>query len=790
MKFSFDWLSRWVRLDIDAATLAERLTASGLEVEAVTPVAAEFRGVVIAEIEDCQPHPGADKLSICTVDDGSGKRLQVVCGAPNARAGLKAPLARVGARIGPELEISRARLRGVESHGMLCSARELGLSDDHSGLLELPADAPPGEDLRAWLSLDDRVIEIDLTPNRADCLSVRGLARDIAASCATEYTPVEVTAVAPTGDARFPIRLDDPEDCARYAGRIIEGLDTRAASPLWLKEALRRSGMRSISPVVDVTNFVMLELGQPMHAFDLDRLREGIVVRRGRTGEKLVLLDGSEVELDPEVLAICDSRGPVALAGIMGGAATAVTDGTTRVLLESAWFRPATLMGKARTYGLRTDASHRFERGVDPQAQVEAIEHATALLLQICGGRAGPVLLAEAPEHLPRNRPVRLRHQRLERLVGCPFVPAEVEAILVRLGMAVDFADGAWTVTAPSSRTDIECEEDLIEEVARIHGYEHIPEKPPDGPLTAGSAASRDVPMSQLRESLCAAGYQEAITYSFVDRKLLAAVHQAEQALPLANPLSADMDVMRTTLLPGLLLALDRNLRRQHERVRLFETGRAFVQNGELREIRRIAAVASGLAWPEQWSEPSRPMDFFDIKGDVERLLALRGGAAAEFKPLDRPWAHPGASAAVVLDRATIGWCGALHPAVLDRLDVARGVFAFELDLEPMRKREVPIAKPVSRFPSIRRDLALWIPEGVPFSAVRACVLDGAGDLLQNLVVFDLYHDKKLKKGYKSLAIGLILQNVSSTLTDEQADPVIQQVVSGLEQELKAQLRG
>ncbi|MEJ8567600.1 phenylalanine--tRNA ligase subunit beta [Elongatibacter sediminis] len=790
MKFSYQWLARWVRLDIGAEDLAARLTTSGLEVDSVSPVATQFEGVVVARIIDRGPHPDADRLSLCTVDDGSGEPVQVVCGAPNARAGLTAPFARVGATIGPDMKIRRARLRGVESHGMLCSARELGLSDDHAGLMELPADAPVGRDLSEWLDLDDCSIEVDLTPNRADCLSIRGLARDVSASCAAEFTPVDIVPVEPGSSADFPIRLDAPEDCARYAGRVIEGLDTTATSPLWLQEALRRCGVRSISPVVDVTNYVMLELGQPMHAFDLDRLHGGISVRRGNEGEKLTLLDGSEVDLDPEILAICDENGPVALAGIMGGETSAVTDATNRVLLESAWFRPSTIMGKARRYGMHTDASHRFERGVDPQGQVDAIERATTMLLDICGGTAGPVLLAEAAEHLPSNQPVLLRHQRLEHLVGMPFERDAVESILARLGMQVETTEEGWRVTAPSARTDIEREEDLIEEVARIHGYDHIPEKPPGGEATVGSVALHDVPLEQLREALCSAGYFEAINYSFVDRRLLQTLHMDGPALALANPLASDMDVMRTSLVPGLLTALQHNLNRQHDRVRLFETGRVFEQNGSLRERSFLAGVATGLAQPEQWAQEARPMDFFDIKGDVECLLQSRGDASVTFAPLERDWAHPGASAVIHSDGAELGWCGALHPGVLEQLDIGRSVFAFELDLDILAKREIPYAKSISRFPSVRRDLALWVPEGIPYAELHDCVVAAAGELLQKLVVFDVYHDETQKKGYKSLAIGLILQNVSSTLTDEDADPVIKRVVSGLEQELKAQLRG
>jgi phenylalanyl-tRNA synthetase beta chain len=744
----------------------------------------------VAEIEACRPHPDADKLSVCSVNDGSGQILQIVCGAPNARAGIRVPLARVGASIGPDIKIKAARLRGVESAGMLCSARELGLSDDHSGLLQLPADAPVGEDLRQFLTLDDCSIEIDLTPNRADCLSIRGLARDVAAICATDFIARDIPPVAARIDDRLPIRLEHAQDCPRYAARIIRNIDPAATTPLWMREALRRCGVRSISPVVDVTNYVLLELGQPMHAFDLDRVQREIIVRRGRSGEKLLLLDGSEVELDADVLAICDAGGPLALAGIMGGAASAVTENTHSILLESAWFKPATIMGKARAYGLHTDASHRFERGVDPQAQVQAIEHATALILDICGGAPGPVLLAEETQWLPCNQPIRLRHDRLQRIIGLEFEHTVVEDILTRLGMTVTFAGGSWTVTAPSARMDIAIEEDLIEEIARVYGYDRIPEAAPSGVLSVGGAARHEVPLMHLQQSLCAAGYQEAINYSFVDRRQLAAVHQASHVLPLANPLSAEMDVMRTTLLPGLLAALSYNVRRQQDRVRLFETGLAYVQHETLLEIPRIAGVASGSAWPEQWSVSSRAVDFFDIKGDVERLLALRGYDTARFVPLDEPWAHPGASAQVVLHERVIGWCGAVHPSVLKSLDVDVAVFAFELDLEPLQQREHIFVQAVSRFPSIRRDLAVWVPQAVTFAEIRAVVTGAAGELLQNLVVFDVYQDIELKKGYKSVAIGLILQHVSSTLTDQVVDPLVQRAIVDLEQRLGAYLRG
>jgi phenylalanyl-tRNA synthetase beta chain len=791
MQFNVEWLKKWVAVDLDADALAERLTAAGLEVDDVRPVAGAFTDVVVGEIEECGPHPNADKLSLCSVNDGGDERLQVVCGAPNARPGIRVPFARVGATIGPDFKIKRAKLRGMESFGMLCSARELGLSDDHSGLMELPGDAPVGTGLRDYLGLDDTVIEVDLTPNRADCLSVKGIARDVAASCDADFTGQEPEPVAAGNDADFPIRLESPADCPRYAGRIVRGIDPTATSPLWMQEALRRCGLRSISPTVDVTNYVLLERGQPMHAFDLDKLNEEIVVRRGRAGEKLVLLDESEVDLDEDVLAICDASGPVAIAGIMGGLDSGVTDQTSDILFESAYFNPATIMGKARGFGMHTDASHRFERGVDPQGQVAAVERATALLIEIAGGEAGPVLLAESAEHLPTNPAVRLRPERLNLVIGVDIPRERVENILERLDMDWAWNDDHWLVTAPSARFDIEIEEDLIEEVARIHGYDAIPEAPVSGIVTAGTASEHDVPLQRVRDSLCAAGYQEVINYSFVDRGRLEAVHHGEQVLPLANPLSSDMDVMRTTLLPGMLTALSHNVRRQQSRVRLFETGAAFLQGETLDEPQRLAAVAVGDALPEQWGEPGRPLDFFDLKGDVERLFALRGSTVElGFEPGDLPWMHPGASAVIRQGEKRAGWCGAVHPRVLKAFDLKKTVFAFEIELDLLLPRAIPFAKEISRFPSVRRDIAVLMPEEVSYHLVQDSIQQVAGPLLEKVLAFDVYQGENLTEGYKSLAIGLIFNDVSSTLRDEDVDPLIETIVSHLEKRLGAQLRG
>jgi len=791
MLFSVNWLKKWVDIDLPADELAGRLTASGLEVDTVEPVAGLFSDVVVAEITACGPHPDADKLQICTIDYGDSEPAQVVCGAPNARAGIRIPLAKVGAVIGDDFKIRKAKLRGVESFGMACSARELGLSDDHSGLLELPQDATLGTDLRDFLELDDHAIEVELTPNRADCLSIQGVAQDVSASCQVAYTPPQIEPAPATVTDTIEVTLEAAEDCPRYVGRVIRGIDPNAPTPLWMVEALRRSGIRSISATVDATNYVLMELGQPMHAFDLDQLQGDIHVRRGRAGETLVLLDGKEVGVDESLLAICDDAGPVALAGIMGGLDSGVTEKTSNILLESAYFKPSTISGKARDMGLHTDASHRFERGVDPRGQVKAIERITRLLIDIAGGAAGPLIHAVNEEFIPAQNKVGLRLERLNRVLGVELDEATVTRILTDLRMQPVWRDGTWTVTAPSDRFDIEIEEDLIEEVARIFGYDNIPPALPAGELDPGIISESQVSLGNIQQALCAAGYTEAINYSFTSRDLLKRFSMDENVLPLANPLSADLEVMRTALLPGLMETLSRNLRRQQDRLRFFEAGTVFEQQDELIESSRIAAVACGSYAPEQWGIASRLVDFFDLKGDLESILSLRGETGeVEFRNSALAWLHPGQAATVSIDGIDIGWAGSVHPTILKQMDIKGPVLAFEIDFNLLSKREIPYTKEISRFPSIRRDLALLVPENISFAEIRRNVIDLSGDLLTNLVLFDLYSGQNVEKGYKSLAIGLILQNVSCTLTDEVVDSLVKNVVQGLEQRLDAQLRG
>jgi len=793
MKFPESWLREFVNPNVDRDELCRRLTMAGLEVEAVEPLGAGLDGVVVGEIIECEPHPNADKLRVCRVAAGGAEPLTIVCGAPNARKGLKAPLAMVGANLPNGISIKKAALRGVESSGMLCSAKELALDADASGLMELAADAPPGMPLARWLGLPDARIELKLTPNRPDCLGLRGLAYDVAALFGA---PMAQTAIAPVAAASThvrDVRLEAGADCPRFCGRLIEGIDPDAPTPNWMAERLRRSGLRPISLLVDVTNYVMLELGQPMHAFDAAKLSGGpIVVRHARAGEKLVLLDEREVTLDPDFLVVTDADKPVALGGVMGGHATRIGDGTRDVFLEAAHWRPAAIMGRARKLGMHTDAGHRFERGVDPELPRLAIERATRLILDAAGGTPGPVTESVRAEDLPRPPHVKLRRERLKRVLGMHVPDAEVERILRALGMDLETTHDGWRVHAPTRRFDIAIEEDLIEEVVRVHGYERVPTHAPSGQLKLGLAPEAELPLPRLRAQLAARGYREAICYSFVARELLERWSLNDGAVPLANPLSADLAVMRTALLPGLVEALKRNRNRQQERVRLCETGLVFATvDGSLRQVPHVAAVACGRAAPESWATDKRDVDFFDMKADAETVLALAGRRAKPtFRPVERSWLHPGRSAEVLFGDSVVGVVGCLHPRLLKALDIDHDVQVFEGDLDLIRAGAVPRAEPVSRFPSLRRDLAVVVPESVSYAAVEAAVAAALGPQLAEVLVFDRYQGANLPTGTKSLAIGLILQDDSRTLTDEDADRCMAQALAALERECQARLRG
>jgi phenylalanyl-tRNA synthetase beta chain len=790
MKFSENWLRSHVHTNATRDELAATLTAIGLEVEGVEALGESLEGVVVARIVECAKHPEADKLQVCRVDAGKGELLQIVCGAPNARPGLVAPLATIGTRVG-ELTIKAAKLRGVESNGMLCSAKELGLDADASGLLELPGDAPVGAPLAGYLGLPDATFELKLTPNRADCFSVRGIAYDVAAACGSHVAAFDAAPMPALNDAMLAIGLDAGADAPRFVGRVIEGVDAKVPTPVWMAERLRRGGVRPVSFLVDVTQYVMLELGQPMHAYDRDLLEGPVSVRAARAGEALALLNGDTVELDPQFLVVADADRAVGLAGIMGGDGTRVSYATRNVFLEAAHFAPSAIIGRGRKFGLHTDAAHRFERGVDPELPRIAIERATRLIVEIAGGAPGPVSEAVLPEYLPKPRPIRLRRARLARVLGVRVDDAEVVRILSALGLAVQAAGDGWNVIPPARRFDLAIEEDLVEEVARIHGYDAIPATLPGAGARLQAPSEERVGEGDARRQLAARDYLEAVNFAFVDAATLAQ-WQLGEGVPLANPLSADLGTMRPSLLPGLVAALARNVARQQARVRLFELGKTFAaaSPGDAPiETSRIAAVACGPARGEQWGEKARPVDFHDLKGDLDSLAAL-SNAELEYRASQPPFAHPGRSADVYRDGAKIGWIGQLHPRLQQALGLDGEVVGFELEIGPLLARRIPAAAALSRFPSVRRDLAFVVAEDVPWAAVAASVRVAAGPVLKQLRLFDRYAGKGVEPGFKSLAMGLILQEDSRTLTDREVESVVAEVVATLQKEHGAVIRG
>ena len=788
MKFSEAWLREWVNPALDSRQLAEQLTMAGLEVDSMAPVAADFAGVVVAEVLSVEPHPDADKLRVCQVTVGEGEPLQIVCGAPNVRAGMKAPLATVGGSIG-DMKLKKAKLRGVLSHGMLCSARELGLSDERQGLMELPAAAPVGADLRDYLGLDDVIIDVDLTPNRGDCLGLEGIAREVGTLTKTDITPPPVKAVSAEINDVFPVAVKAPEACPRYLGRVIRGADPAADTPLWMQEKLRRGGIRSLGPAVDVTNYVLLELGQPTHAFDLDRLSGGIEVRYAEAGERLTLLDERSIELDSDTLLICDRDKPLALAGIMGGIDSGISSGTTSLFLEVACFAPAAIAGKARAYGLNTDASHRFERGVDPGLQWRAMERATALLLEIVGGQAGPVSETVSESHIRPQPEILLRRSRIERLLG--FVPADeqVAEMLTRLGARLQADDAGWRVTPPSYRFDLTIEADLIEEVGRVFGYGNLPTANNRGDLTMRPAPETVTPLARVRSLLVDRGYQEAITYSFVDARVLEKLEPALQPVALQNPISSELAVMRTSLWAGLIGAAKYNLARQQSRVRLFESGLKYIQQyNELKQENYISGVVVGNMLPEQWGGDGRGVDFFDVKADVEALLAC-AGVTGVFQSGSHSALHPGQSARILVGDTPVGWVGRIHPGVAQTAEIPAQTCLFEINLQILHQGKVPSFENLSRFPSIRRDLAIVVSAEIAAGDLCKAIAARAGQVLRGLTVFDVYQGKGIESGRKSIAFGLILQDSSRTLTDADVDGVVTVVTRQLEKQFGATLR-
>ncbi|WP_368607728.1 phenylalanine--tRNA ligase subunit beta [Pseudomonas fulva] len=792
MKFSEQWLRGWVNPQVSRDELVARLSMAGLEVDSVTPAAGQFSGIVVGEILATEQHPDADKLRVCQVSNGQ-ETFQVVCGAPNARPGIKIPFAMIGAELPGDFKIKKAKLRGVESFGMLCSAAELQISEENDGLLELASDAPVGEDIRQYLSLDDASIEIGLTPNRGDCLSIAGLARDVSALYDVPVTRPLVPAVAAAHDEVRPVEVQAPAACPRYLGRVIRDVDLSKPTPLWMVERLRRSDVRSIDAAVDITNYVMLELGQPMHAFDLAEINGGIRVRMAEEGEKLVLLDGQEVALRADTLVIADHTRALAIAGVMGGEHSGVDTAKTRDLfLESAFFEPISVAGKARSYGLHTDASHRYERGVDSQLAREAMERATALLLEVVGGEAGPIVEAVSEQHLPSIAPVTLRAERIAQMLGMEMDPAQVEQLLNNLGLATE-ADGAgqWTVNVPSHRFDISLEVDLIEELARLYGYNNLPVRYPQARLAPQARPETRGELPNLRRLLVARGYQEAITYSFIDPKLFELFSPGVEPLLLANPISSDMAAMRASLWPGLVKAVQHNLNRQQDRVRLFESGLRFVgQLGNLAQEPMIAGVVTGSRLPEGWANGRDTIDFFDVKADVEALLG-HSGALDDFTFVagKHPALHPGQTAEIQREGKVVGYLGALHPELAKALDLDRQVFVFELVLADVVEGRLPKFSELSKFPETRRDLALIAGRDVASQDVLDVIRDNAGEWLTDLRLFDVYQGKGIDPDRKSLAVGLTWQHPSRTLNDDEVNTTLHTILTSLEQRLNTTLR-
>ncbi len=790
MKFSESWLREWVNPKISTKDLVEQLTMAGLEVDSVEAAANEFTDVVVGEVLSVEKHPDADKLNVCQVSDGK-ETYQVVCGAPNVAAGQKVPFAMVGAVLAKDFKIKQAKLRGVESNGMLCAAEELGLAEKSDGLLELPGDAPVGQDIREYLQLSDSLLEVDLTPNRGDCLSIQGLAREVSVLNKAEVLTPEISLVEAQTSDTFNIDLQTPDDCPRYIGRIIRNVDINAQTPLWMQEKLRRSGIRSIDPAVDVTNYVLLELGQPMHAFDLDVLKDGIVVRRAHQNEKLVLLDGREVELNPETLVIADHEKALAIAGVMGGEHSGVSSDTKNLFLESAFFNPLTIVGKARAYGMHTDASHRFERGVDFELPKLAIERATALLLDIVGGEAGPVIIAEAD--LPESKQVSLRSEKIESLLGLEIPETEVEDILRLLGLfLLDKNAERWLYQVPSWRFDLAIEVDLIEELARIYGYNNLPITSASASSKLKASAESILPVRKLRRRLNSLGYQEVISYSFVSPELESKLSNEQEApITLANPISSDMSVMRRSLWAGLLQTLKYNQSRQQEEVRVFESGLVFLNEGkQIQQETRVAGLSWGRQFPEQWSEKSRPSDFFDIKGDVENILALTNCPESfQFEAAIHPALQPGQTARIVKGDELVGWIGAISPEIQRDLDIPGKIYVFELDLKAISAVILPVVTALSKYPSVRRDIALTVDSELVYGQLEQTIRETAGDNLTQIVLFDVYQGENIEAGKKSLALGLTFQDSSRTLNDDEINLIINKCIKVLEEQFNAELR-
>ena len=791
MKIAESWLREWVNPDLDTESLGHQLTMLGHEVDAIERQGVGLDGVVVGEVLAVEKHPDADRLSVCQVSTGKGKPVTVVCGAPNVVKGMKSPFASPGLTLPNGVKLKKAKIRGVESSGMLCSAVELGLGDESDGIIELPDSAPVGEPLVEYLALPDASLDIDLTPNRGDCFSVLGIARDIAALTGASLKPATFDSPAATIDDTQAVELPEPAGCPIFAGRVIRGIDPNARSPIWLVERLRRVGLRAIHPVVDITNYVMMELGQPLHAYDLGLVKGAIRPRLAKKGESVTLLDESTVELNEDTMVITDDSGVIGMAGIMGGLSTMVSDKTVDVFFEGAFWPQDVMAGRARSYGMHTDASLRFERGVDPTGQGRAVDRATELLLQVSGGDAGPLVVTAAEKHVPKARRVHLRRERISRLLGLVIDDDVITDILSRLGLEPSAADNGWMVSVPMHRFDIAIEADLVEEIARIHGYDEIPETPESGATVLETVTESEIEIDTIAATLIARDYQEVVTYSFVDAELDKLVSGSASQLELSNPISSEMSVMRSSLWTGMLEAAAANLSRQQDRVRFFEYGKSFHGSlDEHSEIERIAGVAIGARLPEQWGTKSQAIDFFDIKSDVEAILAIAGNDdTIEFVAAEHAALQPGQTAEVRRAGERTGVVGKLHPRIAKQFGLKPAAYVFELDARKALASHTPTAEVISKYPAIRRDIAVIVDDKVSGDELVRAVASASPGLIRDVRIFDVYKGPGIEAGLKSVAIGLILQETSRTLTDDDADAAQAAAVQKLQKEFAAELR-
>ncbi|MFQ0992378.1 phenylalanine--tRNA ligase subunit beta [Gilliamella apicola] len=794
MKFSESWLREWINPEISSEMLADQLTMAGLEVDDVEKVAGDFTGVVIGKVVECKQHPNADKLRVTKVDIGKDELLDIVCGAPNCRQGLMVACATVGAVLPGDFKIKSAKLRGEPSEGMLCSYSELGITDDHNGIIELPDNAPLGKDIREYLNLNDVMIDISVTPNRADCFGIVGVARDISAVNNIPMKEFKIANVPATISDTLSIQINVPKAAPRYLGRVIKNININAATPLWMKEKLRRGGIRSVDAVVDITNYVLLELGHPMHAFDLDQIEKGIIVRYAHQDEEMTLLNGNEVKLNDNTLVIADHKKVLAIAGIMGGEKSSVTQSTKDIFLEAAFFAPLAITGKAREYGLHTEASHRYERGVDPALQLVAMERATQLLVDICGGVVGPVIEVTNQNELPSQATIKLRRNKIDRIIGYTIETQKITDILVRLGCEVEYQDDTWMIKSPSWRFDLQIEEDLVEEVARIYGYNNIPNANMKIESVMQPKPESIISLRRIKDLLVDRGYQEAVTYSFVDPKVQHILHPNEPAITLPNPISSEMSVMRLSLWSGLLDAVLYNQNRQQSRLRLFETGLRFIPDEKcefgVRQEFMLSGIITGNLYEDHWQLPKKSVDFYDLKGDLEAIFSLLGcDEQVQFNRSELSALHPGQSAVINLNDEVIGYFGVLHPEIEKKLSLNSKTLVFEINLAKINFKKVPVAQDLSKYPSNKRDIAIIVSNTIPAAEIISVCKQAGGEQLIKVNLFDVYQGDNINEDQKSLAISLILQDKSRTLEEEDITNIVSKCVTALQNRFKALLR-